>query len=154
MPICRFKASELKRCINHARAATEWEMGYEEMTDEQRIEVGLQPLENRTPVGPCLLLVHDSGVYLMSNGIPRDLDESERREKSYAVYAEDCNPVHDENCWETSRALVGGDDFVETIPIPQSWVDTCDQFETFEIKIDAAAINCGFVDPILSSSTN
>ena len=150
MPICRFKASELKRCINHARAATAWEMGYENMTDAQLAEVGLPPIENRTPIGPCLLFVHDSGVYLMSNGIPRDLNTDEK--KSYVVYAENCDPAKDEYCWENSRDLVGGDDFVELINIPLSWVDACDQFETFEIKITDNAIDCGFVDPILSDS--
>jgi hypothetical protein len=147
MPVLRFKAAELKRCIDHARAATSWEMGYEDMTDEQFREIGLPPPEQRQPRGPCLLFVHDRGVYLMSNGIPRDLTDNGR--SSYVVYAEHCHPHDDEDYYENSRDLVGGDDFVETIHIPRSWDDACDQFETFEIVMNDNVIDCGFVDPIV-----
>ena len=121
------------------------------MTDAQLAELCLPPMENRTPVGPCLLLVHDTGVYLMSNGIPRYFDESGN--KSYVVYAEHCHPDNDEEYRETSRELVGGDDFVETLPIPRSWRDACDQFETFEINFEGNVINAGFVDPVTSAAT-
>jgi hypothetical protein len=147
MPTCRFKASELRRCIEHAQNSTEWEMGYEDMPDEQYTALGMEPPTDRTPRGPCLLFVHDSGVYLMSNGIPRDLKEN--GSGSYAVYAEHCDPVKDEACWENSRDMVGGDDFVETIPIPHDWLEACEQFEAFEIVIENNTLDCGFANPIV-----
>lgn len=71
--------------------------------------------------GPGLWLVHDQGVYLMSNGIPH-LEDPEKPEGSKVVQAEGCDPKKDEDWWETSRELVGGDDFVEFVP-----VDTMDE---------------------------
>ena len=147
MPICRFKAADLKRSIVHALAATEFDMGHENMTDAEFAQLGLTPPTDRTPVGPGLVFVHDRGVYLMSNGIPRDLDAAQTG--SHVVYAEHCNPNEDDEWYDNSRELVGGDDFAEVIRIPRSWVDACDQFETFEIVINSNTIDCGFVNPIV-----
>lgn len=147
MPTCRFKAADLKRLIMHARSAPEYDMGHENMTDETFISLGLTPPAERTPVGPGLLFVHDRGVYLMSNGIPRDLDAVGTG--SHVVYAQHCNPNEDDEWYENSRELVGGDDFAEVIRIPRSWEDACDQFETFEIVINNDTLDCGFVDPIV-----
>jgi hypothetical protein len=88
MPQLKFQAADLIRVVDHAL---------------------------RTKAD--LVLVHDQGVYLMSGGLPRDLDErySGPAEKSYVAYAQGCNPAV-EGWWERSRALVGGDDFGEPIP--------------------------------------
>lgn len=147
MPVCRFRAADIKRCIEHARAATEFDMGYENMRDDEYASLGLIPPTDRTPPGPCLLFVHDRGVYIMSNGIPRDLAAADG---SHVVYAEHCNPNTDDEWYENSRELVGGGDFVETIPIPRSWVDACDRFETFEVVLSDETMNSGFVGPIAS----
>lgn len=153
MPVLRFKAAEVKRCLEHAYAATEFDMGHENMTDEQFRELGLEPPESRTPVGPSLLFVHDRGVYLMSNGIPRDLNELNSAMGAYVAYAEHCNPNTDDEWYDNSRELVGGDDFAEAINIPRSWVNNCDLFETFEIVLTSETLNCGFVDPIMAATT-
>lgn len=147
MPICRFKAADLKRLILHANASTEFDMGHENMTDAEFESLGLSPPVDRTPVGPGLLFVHDRGVYLMSNGIPRDMDATQTG--SHVVYAEHCDPNTDSEWYDNSRELVGGDDFAEVIRIPRSWVDACDQFETFEIVINNDMLNSGFVNPIV-----
>jgi hypothetical protein len=60
-----------------------------------------------------VLLVHDDGVYLMSAGEPRDIESGS---KSYVCYANKCNPTLDAEWWDNSRALVGGDDFGESLP--------------------------------------
>jgi hypothetical protein len=151
MPVLRFKAADLKRCLEHAYAAPEFDMGHENMTDEEFRSLGIEPPETRAPVGPCLLFVHDRGVYLMSNGIPRDLDAG--GSGSYVVYAEHCNPNTDEDWYDNSRELVGGDDFAEVINIPRSWVHNCDQFEALEIIFTNNTINCGFVEPIMATTT-
>lgn len=151
MPTLRFKAAELKRCLEHAHAATQFDMGHENMTDEQFRELGLTPPDTRTPVGPGLVFVHDRGVYLMSNGLPRDVDGV--ADGSHVVYAEHCNPDTDEEWYDNSRDLVGGDDFAEVINIPRSWVHNCEHFETFEIVLTSSTLNCGFVDPITATTT-
>jgi hypothetical protein len=147
MPICRFKAADLKRLLLHANASTEFDMGHENMTDAEFESLGLSPPVDRTPIGPGLLFVHDRGVYLMSNGIPRDMDAAQTG--SHVVYAEYCNPNTDTEWYDNSRELVGGDDFAEVIRIPRSWIDACEQFETFEIVINNDMLNSGFVDPIV-----
>jgi hypothetical protein len=150
MPVLRFKAAKVKRCIEHAYAATEFDMGHENMTDEQFQELGLEPPTDRTPVGPGLVFVHDRGVYLMSNGIPRDIEGVDSG--SHVVYAEHCNPNTDDEWYDNSRELVGGDDFAEVINIPRSWVQNCDHFETFEIVLTDSTLNCGFVDPTMATT--
>ena len=151
MGICRFKTSELKPLIEHAKAAAEYDMGYENMTDEECIAAGLPTITNRTPRGPALLFVHDQGVYLMSNGIPRFRPENPAQDVNscHVAYAEGCNPNIGEfdDWYGTSRELVGGDDFVEILPIHDYWLDDCDVFETFEIDANSSSISYGFTDP-------
>jgi len=69
-----------------------------------------------------LFIVHDDGVYLMSGAteiLPNPKKKKGRSAPaSLVAYAEGCNPA-DEDCWENSRALVGGDDFGEAIPLQQ-----------------------------------
>ncbi len=65
----------------------------------------LLPLLAAIPANSELLLVHDQGVYIMSMAQPVG--------KRTIVYAEGCNPGTDAAWWETSRRLVGGDDFGE-----------------------------------------
>ena len=147
MGICRFKTSELKPLIEHATAATEFDMGYENMTDEECIAAGLPPITNRTPRGPALLFVHDQGVYLMSNGEPRLLTEGGASNR--VIYAEGCDPSIGEfdDWYSMSRELVGGDDFVEILPIHDYWLADCDVFETFEITATGSSISYCFADP-------
>lgn len=142
MGICRFKTSELKPLIEHAKAAAEFDMGYENMTDEECAQVGFPPITSRTPKGPALLFVHDEGVYIMSNGMPR-------LNPNNVAYAEGCNPKvgQFDDWYSMSRELVGGDDFVEILPIHDYWLGDCDLFETFEINATGSSISYGFVDP-------
>lgn len=67
------------------------------------------------PEGPGLVLVHDQGVYLLSNGTPPQLvGEGPSR---VVAYAEGTNPNSDPDWWEVGRCLVGGDDFAQFLPI-------------------------------------
>jgi len=61
--------------------------------------------------GNPLMFVHDDGVYLCADG----LRESGGRLE--CAYAAGCDPRTDADCFETSRALVGGDDFGESLDI-------------------------------------
>lgn len=65
----------------------------------------LMRLINAIPADSELLLVHDQGVYVMSMAQPVG--------QRTIVYANGCNPQNDDAWWETSRRLVGGDDFGE-----------------------------------------
>lgn len=130
MPICVFKTDDVRRCIEHALNSSEWEMAWEDRE--------LQP-------APALLFVHDSGVYVMSNGIPRDvLNAGERNERCYTAYAETTNPAEDEDWWQNSSDLVGGDDFVEVIQIDSSWLTDCDRFDEFIIETTDTSLRAGF----------
>lgn len=60
-----------------------------------------------------ILLVHDHGIYLMSNGEPRDMFNET---SNYVAYAQGCDPELDPDWYETARDLVGGDDFGEALP--------------------------------------
>lgn len=122
---CVFKPSEVRRCVEHAFASKKWSMGYETSTLEPQ---------------PGLLFVHDQGVYLMSNGDPRDTDG----DKAYVAYAEGCDPDKDENWWENSRALVGGDDFVEVLPIYPSIYGDLDAYNELVIDVSPSELALGF----------
>jgi hypothetical protein len=92
-----FEIMGVCRLINHALAAEDWLTGWGDVTAGK----------------PCLQFVHDQGLYLMSNGIPGEpIGEN-------VVYAEGFDPskVEFDQWWEGARAVVGGDDFVEFLPI-------------------------------------
>lgn len=130
MPTCVFKTNDVRRCIEHALNSTNWEMAWE--------DAEIQP-------APALLFVHDSGVYVMSNGIPRDvLNAGEKNERCYTAYAETTNPAEDEDWWQNSADLVGGDDFVEVIAITPQWLDDCNQYEEFFIETTDTQLSAGF----------
>ncbi|MCG7584751.1 DUF3085 domain-containing protein [Photobacterium sp. OFAV2-7] len=76
-------------------------------------EYKLRPLGSTsfTPSEAAISLVHNQGVYLIANS---KIDDS-CPEKSI-VYAEGCNPSCDEEWYNTSRSLVGGDDFSQELP--------------------------------------
>jgi hypothetical protein len=102
-----FKSIFVRRVVEHALGATDHEplvIGY---------DVSVKPITE--PGQPAVILVQDYGVYLMSNGKPRDIfDEGTGR--SYVAYAEGCDPNLDREWRKTSAALVGGDDFGRTLP--------------------------------------
>lgn len=126
MGLCVFKTTDVVRCITHALAATKFRMPFS--TD---------------PPKPALLFVHDQGVYLMSNGLPPDLLPV-ASPKSYAAYAEHCDPEHDDDWWENSRRLVGGDDFGEIIGVDPTWLTRCDDFEELHIGVGQDSIDVFF----------
>lgn len=101
MGTLRFRTADLTPLVEHALAAKEHDAAFKEPA----------------PAGPALWLVHDHGVYLMSNGLPRLEGDNGR---SRVVFAEGCDPGKDSAWWETSDALVGGDDFAEVLD--ESWL--------------------------------
>ena len=62
---------------------------------------------------PSVLLGRDHGVYLMSNGLPRDIVSGAR---SFAAYAKGCDPFRDTDWRNKARELAGDDDFSVALP--------------------------------------
>jgi hypothetical protein len=117
MAILKFKAADVKRVLLHALQSKDWTPKALDYGNEAN---GWTPTYD-TPK-PAVILVHDDGVYLMSNGNPRDIIEGEDKPgkgRSFVAYAEGCNPLVDEDCWEMARALVGGDDFADHLDDPE-----------------------------------
>ena len=76
---------------------------------------------------PLLTMTGDHGVYLMSNGSPRDIapgqeDVPEGSKRSVVAYAEGLDPDKDKYWYETKRTLFGGDDGTEYFPV--AWFQT------------------------------
>jgi hypothetical protein len=101
----RFNVDEVRRLVAHARAAP----AHAEYFGEQ--------------LGPRLMLVKDEGIYLMSNGQPRDMVDGlpdVLGNQSFVAYAKgfDPRPPADRmDVWEKARATVGGDDFSEPLEL-------------------------------------
>lgn len=71
------------------------------------------PYSRGTVAEPMLWLVHDQGVYLMSGRVERLRGP---RSAHMVAYATGCDPDKDMDCWETSRRLIGADDFAIDLP--------------------------------------
>lgn len=135
MGTCIFKTADIRRCVKHALSSAKWEMGYE---------------EGKTPPAPALLFVHDQGVYVMSNGLPRDVkDRADKESGSYVAYADGCNPAIGTfaEWYGRSRELVGGDDFVEVLKLSPFWSAACTEFEELHIEVTPLTISTTFAKP-------
>jgi len=97
MAVLKFNADEVRKLVAHSK-------GKEHPTELYGSPLGMKEY---------LYLVHDSGVYLMS-GAKETLPNVAKPSASIVAYAEGCNPKN-EDCWENSSALVGGDDFGEPV---------------------------------------
>lgn len=91
-----FQLSELRGIAEHAQQSKSW----------RKVD-GVEAKSS-------LLLVKDQGVYIMSPGLPALMTSDGEKKMGQVAYAKDCNPYKDAGYYDTSRALVGGDDFVET----------------------------------------
>lgn len=120
MSTLRFHAANVRRIVEHSLAAREQATVLADYADI----AGVPTARYRLVRTPAVLLVHDQGVYLMSNGLPRDLVRGTQEQGTdFVAYADGCHPETDEAWWETSRKLVGGDDISETIEAAQEILD-------------------------------
>jgi hypothetical protein len=106
-----FKSADLLRVVEHSLAAPEQRPQVVDYNDDGPVYSAAD--------APALLLVHDDGVYLMSNGEPGDPLDGKGEGKffrRYVAYAQGCDPRTDGGWYDTSRDLVGGDDFSEILP--------------------------------------
>lgn len=125
MPKLTFPAGDVAAQARHALAAVEHRLLY-----------------GQTDPAPALWLVHDQGVYVMSNGA--DDDGSRPR----PAYAAGCDPDRDPDWWDTGRDLVGGDDFAELLVDGDGLArlaghgENLDEF-TVEVTDDELVVNVG-----------
>jgi hypothetical protein len=125
MAVLKFNADEVRKLVAHSKGR------------EHPNEFYGQPLD----IKEFLYLVHDSGVYLMSGAKERLPDpDSKIPEASFVSYAKGCNPKTDEDCHETSRALVGGDDFGEPVGLDGLERVLSQQGKTFVITLSKRSI--------------
>ena len=110
----------LKAIIEHSRAATDRNPSYEQMLDPDLMkpgcEVGLADSVDRSKIPAALMFVKDTGIYLMSNGMPALKKEGEN--SSLVSYALEADPIKDpDGYYGEARRIAGGDDFVETLDL-------------------------------------
>ena len=76
-------------------------------------EYKLRPLNSTSsePTNAVIMLVHNQGVYLVA-----DSKLPESQPENSIIYAEGCDPRKDEDWYQYSRQLVGGDDFSQELP--------------------------------------
>ena len=100
--------------------------------------------EYRTP--PCLWLVKDEGIYLMSPGFdPANLRHPcERAPVAYAL-GFDPGILDRGDVWDRAREAVGGDDFSEEIPL--EWVDTALRKRARAFVVDFTADDISLLVP-------
>ncbi len=91
-----FKREEVKRILDHLDRCS----SFGRMLGDPEGEPGK----------PHVVLVHDDGVYLLSNGDPRDLVDEDR---CFCAYAKGMHPRVDPDFYEVAIDVVGGDDFAE-----------------------------------------
>lgn len=118
-----FNAEDVRRVVEHSLAAKDFRQKLIDIKGDDWI------YEPGKPGDICL--VHDQGVYLMSAGEPGDPLDGKGDGKyfrRYVAYAEGCDPTKDKDTWwETSRELVGGDDFGEHLDWGQAIKDAIDR---------------------------
>lgn len=115
-----FDKVAVRLLVEHAIAAPKHGMGY----------------GHEGPTAPCLILVKDDGIYLMSNGEPCLPGQDS---VNHAVYAKGYNPKTDGDVWDKCRDAVGGDDFAEYMPVDQFAIVMSDRNATDHFQIGVTA---------------
>jgi len=125
MGVCVFKTSEIKRIVAHALGS----QNFRSIFGQKQ--------------GPAIVFVHDDGVYCMSSGLPSDMDG----ERCFVAYAKGCDPKKDEDFYEESRYLVGGDDFGITFHVTNDYLVDCDRYEEMTIRVNTKSMTLSFRKP-------
>lgn len=131
MAILNFHAVQVRRVVNHAKAAPEHEMGWTSHLPQ-----------------PAVTLAGDRGVYLMSNGLPRD-QLNPLKPGNYVAHAIGMNPNIDPDWWENKREVYGGDDGADTLLIIDDLQLLLDRGEE-TIKLEITEDHIGILMPDVS----
>ena len=143
----------LRAIIAHARTASQRKPSYEQLYDEDLLKDGCEPgysdSIDHDKIPPCLWLVKDDGVYLMSNGTPGLPGAGSR--PNLVVYAKEADPIHDpDGSYDNARRIAGGDDFVEAIEIDvfASAIEQGAEAILFDISDDSMSISVILPKPV------
>lgn len=111
------KGTEYRRSWSYAAAAYEKQTGKKYNIREDLDDKYYKSTE------PILSLVHDSGVYLMAAAVGKETQfEKSWDTRTDVCYAVGLNPHVNGDWYERAHDAVGGDDFVEDIPV--AWIET------------------------------
>jgi|TARA_R100000149_G_C5870859_1_gene134873 hypothetical protein len=113
MTTLTFKSKEFPRMLEFMR------------NNDRKVPYG----ENTKDFG--LHLVKDDGIYLMAGTVQADW--MKHLEKCHVIYAQGFSPKT-KDLWEKCRSAVGGDDFVEWIPLSNSMVNMLARSGHMKIK--------------------
>lgn len=128
--ILEFSAAEVAVLLEHSKRCTTHLPSFEQLYDPKYRIDGKVPADGDSPTSDDvdlsrvpwgLSLVADDGVYLISNGLPRDIVAPDPRNAEYGrsrvVYAKGINPEQEvfETWWDRKRYVCGGDDQVVNI---------------------------------------
>lgn len=124
-----FSAEELRPVIQYTVDSKRHTPTFAQMYEEKHWKKGAKMPASGFPTGDMIdharvegscHFVKDDGIYIMSSAAERDIiKDPDGKERSRVVYAIGYDPRKNEDVWEASRAAVGGDDFVEALPL--SW---------------------------------
>ena len=106
-----FKGEDLKAIAKDTLSATEWELPYESLYEDE------DEVKQKKAI-PSFTLVKDDGIYLMSGNTKTKLYKNGRNR---ICYAEGYNPT-EEDVWDKCRYAVGGDDFAEKLEVAEAWI--------------------------------
>ena len=142
-----FDMEQVAGLAAHSRAARARRMTLDQRAriyGEENVDVPQPGEEYRTP--PCLWLVKDEGIYLMSPGFDPDAPE-DARERPPIAYAVGFDPKREDRLavWDRARDAVGGDDFCDEIPL--EWVDAAVRARAPAFAVDFAADSLALVLP-------
>lgn len=125
--ILTFKVSEVRRLVEHSKAAAEHSASYEDLFNPayhkggkvKKDKSGWPDSDNldKSKLPVALHLVGDQGCYLMSNGLP-PLLVAEGNSHNVVAYARESDPTVDgdaDDWYEAKRSILGGDDCVITL---------------------------------------
>jgi len=126
MAVLKFDCAKLLPIVEHALKGSKHNMGYE----------GGKPR-------PALFLVKDEGAYLMSNA---ERTPEEAKARIGVLYAKGYDPTKMDlaELWDKCHANLGGDDFAETFPIDQVWLENCKKYKVFKMRVSPKSITATF----------
>ena len=144
-----FDMERVAGLARHAREAPE-----RRMTMGQRAEIfgedrcGVQQPGEQRLAPPCLWLVKDEGIYLMSPGIDPAAPSGESAPRPPVCYAVGFDPTRDERMavWDRARDAVGGDDFAEEVPL--AWVEAALAARSPEFALEVGTDSIGLLLPV------
>jgi len=122
MTILVFNPDGVRRVVEHMTSVTKWWGDY----------------EHEHQARPQLVFVKDHGIYLMSNGVPRDLVDGD---SSFVVYAQGYDPSEYLGEYDSIAEVcdkVSGDDFGESVDLTSEQIALIrsPDFRSLVIRLD------------------